>query len=61
LRIGWNWFKGIFHHGWHLFPTIALQGQLDPDPAFASKKQLQNQLQRRANASNFQKEDIQRV
>ena len=46
LRIGWNWFKGIFHHGWHLFPTIALQGQLDPDPAFASKKQLQNQLQR---------------
>ncbi len=39
LRIGWNWLKGCLHQGWHLFPTIALQGHADPEPATASKKQ----------------------
>ncbi len=46
LRIGWSWIKGTFHHAWCLFPTLALQGRLDPDPAFASNKQVQNQFQR---------------
>lgn len=46
LRLGWSWFKGVVYQGWHLFLTLTLQGQLDPDPAFASKKQLQKQLQR---------------
>jgi len=46
LRIGWSWFKGMFHHDWQLFLTLDLQGQLDPDPALASNEQLQKQLQR---------------
>ena len=53
LRIGWNWFKGMFHQRWHLFFTLALQGQLDPDPAFASKKQVQNQLQREFTVKSY--------
>ena len=46
LRIGWNWFKGVLHQGWQLFPTISLQGYADPDPALASKKQTEKQLER---------------
>jgi hypothetical protein len=46
LRIGWNWFKGVLHQGWRLFDTIALQGGVDPEPASASKKQLQQHLER---------------
>lgn len=53
LRIGWNWLKGMLHHGWHLFTTIALQGQLDPDPAFASKQQVQDQLQREFTVKSY--------
>ena len=53
LRIGWSWVKGLFHHPWCLFPTLALQGRLDPDPAFASKKQLQNQLQREFTVKSY--------
>ena len=46
LRIGWNWLKGVLHQGWRLFCTFSLQGQFDPDPTFASKKQTQKQLER---------------
>ena len=46
LRIGWNWLKGVLHQGWHLFPTISLQGRSDPEPASASKKQIQKPLER---------------
>jgi hypothetical protein len=46
LRIGWNWLKGVLHQGWRLFPTISLHGHADPDPALASKKQTQKQLER---------------
>ncbi len=46
LRIGWNWIKGVLHQGWRLFPTISLHGRCDPDPASASKKQTQKQLER---------------
>lgn len=46
LRIGWNWFKGILHQDWRLFCTISLRGGLDPEPAVASKKQSQKQLER---------------
>jgi len=46
LRIGWNWIKGVLHQGWHLFPTLSLQGHADPDPSFASKKQIDKQRQR---------------
>lgn len=53
LRIGWSWFKGVFHQGWHLFLTTALQGRLDPDPAFASKQQLQKQLQREFTVNSY--------
>ena len=46
LRMGWNWLKGVLHQGWRLFPTISLNGHPDPEPASASKKQTQKQLQR---------------
>lgn len=39
FRIGWNWLKGCLHQDWHLFPTLALHGGVDPEPAIASKKQ----------------------
>ncbi len=53
LRIGWSWVKGLFHHPWSLFPTLVLQGRLDSDPAFASKKQLKNQLQREFTVKSY--------
>lgn len=46
LRIGWNWLKGVLHQGWRLFQTISLSGVADPEPASASKKQAQKQLER---------------
>lgn len=46
LRIGWNWLKGVLHQGWRLFLTISLNGCADPEPASASKKQTQKQLER---------------
>lgn len=46
LRIGWNWLKGVLHQGWRLFQTISLFGIADPEPASASKKQTQKQLER---------------
>lgn len=46
LKIGWNWLKGVLHQGWRLFPTISLDGCADPEPASASKKQMQKQLER---------------
>jgi hypothetical protein len=46
LRIGWNWVKGVLHQDWCLFPTIALTGSVDPEPAFASSKQAQKYLER---------------
>lgn len=53
LRIGWNWFKGVLHQGWRLFHTWSLQGQVDPDPAFASKKQTQTHLEREFKVKSF--------
>lgn len=44
--IGWEWLKGCWHQNWTLFPTLALQGGSDPEPAIASKKQAQQQLER---------------
>ena len=46
LRMGWNWLKGVLHQGWRLFPTISLHASADPEPASASKKQTQKQLER---------------
>lgn len=46
LRIGWNWLKGVLHQEWRLFHTISLHGYTAPEPAFASKKQTQKQLER---------------
>lgn len=53
LRIGWSWIKGMFHQAWCLFPTLTLKGRLDPDPAVASKKQVQNQLQREFTVKSY--------
>lgn len=53
LRIGWNWLKGTLHQGWRLFPTISLIGKSDPEPAFASKKQTQKQLEREFTITSY--------
>jgi hypothetical protein len=46
LRIGWNWVKGVLFQGWQLFQTISLSSSIDPEPAYASDKQRQKQLER---------------
>lgn len=53
LRIGWNWFKGVLHQGWRLFPTISLHECADPEPASASKKQTQKQLEREFTVKSY--------
>lgn len=53
LRIGWNWLKGVLHQGWHLFPTLSLQGHADPDPSFASKKQTHKQREREFTVKSY--------
>ena len=53
FRIGWNWVKGVLHQEWQLFPTLSLQGQVDPDPAFASKKQTQKQFEREFSVKSY--------
>lgn len=53
FRIGWNWLKGCFHQGWHLFPTISLHGGADPEPAIASKKQVQQQFEREFTVKSY--------
>ena len=53
LRIGWNWLKGAFHQGWRLFPTLSLYGYADPDPASASRKQTQKQLEREFTVKSY--------
>jgi hypothetical protein len=46
LKIGWHWVKGITARGWALFPNVTLQSDLDPDPAFASRWQREQRLER---------------
>lgn len=53
LRIGWNWLKGVLHQGWRLFSTISLSGYADPEPASASKKQIQKQLEREFTVKSY--------
>lgn len=53
FRIGWNWVKGCLHQGWRLFLTISLQGQADPDPAIASKKQAQQRFEREFTVKSY--------
>lgn len=53
LRIGWNWLKGCLHQDWLLFPTLALQGGADPQPAIASQKQAQRQFEREFTANSY--------
>ena len=53
LRIGWNWLKGVLHQGWRLFRSFSLQGHTDPEPAFASKKQTQKQLEREFTVNSY--------
>lgn len=53
FRMGWNWLKGCLHQDWHLFPTLALQGGADPEPAIASKKQSQQQFEREFTVKSY--------
>lgn len=54
FRIGWEWLKGCWHQNWHLFATLTLQGGADPEPAIASKKQAQQQLEREFIVKSYQ-------
>jgi len=38
-RIGWNWLKEVLHQGLQLFCTFSLCGCVEPNLAYASKKQ----------------------
>ena len=53
LRIGWNWLKGVLHQGWRLFSTSSLFGYADPEPASASKKLTQKQLEREFTINSY--------
>jgi hypothetical protein len=46
LKIGWNWMKGVTVRGWKVFTQVALQSDQDPDPAFASRWQREQRLER---------------
>jgi hypothetical protein len=54
FRIGWEWLKGCWHQNWNLFPTLALQGGADPEPAIASKKQAHQHLEREFTVKSYQ-------
>jgi len=53
LRLGWEWVKGVLYRGWRLFPTLCLDGGIDPEPAIASRKQAQKQFEREFTARSF--------
>jgi hypothetical protein len=53
FRIGWNWVLGCLHQEWQLFPTISLQGHVDPEPAIASSKQTKQQFQREFTVKSY--------
>lgn len=46
LKIGWNWVKGITTRGWDLLEATSLISNLDPEPAFASRWQLELRQER---------------
>jgi hypothetical protein len=39
LRIGWRWVKTALVRGWSLWGTLHLNGEPDPEPAIACRKQ----------------------
>lgn len=53
LRLGWEWVKGVLYRGWRLFPTLCLSGDVDPEPAIASKKHAQKSLEREFHVRTF--------
>jgi hypothetical protein len=45
LKIGWNWVKLALNRGYKLTTSLHVSGEADPEPAMASKRQLQKQPQ----------------
>ena len=45
LKIGWNWVKLALTRGYKLTTSLHVSGEADPEPAMASKRQLQKQPQ----------------
>lgn len=39
FRIGWEWFKASYFHGWQLISSVFFFSHLDPDPVMASLQQ----------------------
>jgi len=46
LKIGWNWVKGVSTRRWALLEATSLNSNLDPEPAFASRWQLELRQER---------------
>ncbi len=53
LQIGWSWVRAALHRQWQLFHTLCLNGQSDPEPALASRKALQKQLEREFTVKSY--------
>jgi Transposase DDE domain len=47
LKIGWNWVHYALNRGYELITSVYLSGELDPEPAMASKKQDEKRRQAR--------------
>lgn len=46
FKIGWAWVKSSLAKGWEFWPRLTLSTQVDPDPAYASKWQLEEKRER---------------
>jgi len=45
--------RAALHRQWQLFHTLCLNGQSDPEPALASRKALQKQLEREFTVKSY--------
>ena len=46
FKLGWNWIRLAITHQWHIQPLRFLSSLPDPQPAIASKQQLERSLER---------------
>jgi hypothetical protein len=53
LRLGCPGVRGVLSRGWKLFLTLKLSGNIDPQPAIASKKQVQKSFEREFKVRTF--------
>jgi len=46
FKLGWNWIRLAITHQWHIQPLRFLSSLPDPQPAIASKRQLERSFER---------------